>query len=156
MSVAHSITGAIHPYLEELELQLKRHPGVSPEEALSDARKFLMADASALVRFRRRSGPSRLVSKNRRRYLARLHKSPINTPATLVRKFGRLATHHEPKTQSRCGQTPTWANLRSKASCRPKTNLDLGCCGRLAVRRLISAARRSRGQIHRSAQADRV
>lgn len=37
-------------YLEELELALKQLPGVAPEEALSDAREFLLEDASALAR----------------------------------------------------------------------------------------------------------
>jgi uncharacterized membrane protein len=36
--------------LRELELALKQVPGVSPEEALSDAREFLMQDAGALAR----------------------------------------------------------------------------------------------------------
>jgi len=41
---------AIQKYLEELERELKRQPGVSPEEALSDAREFLVTDAMALSR----------------------------------------------------------------------------------------------------------
>lgn len=36
-------------YLEELEHELKREPGVSPEEALVDAREFLGAAAAELV-----------------------------------------------------------------------------------------------------------
>ena len=42
-SAAERLPGAVHRYLEAFELELKRQPGVSPEEALSDAREFLSA-----------------------------------------------------------------------------------------------------------------
>ncbi|MEQ1825637.1 MAG: S41 family peptidase [Pirellula sp.] len=50
MSVETSMPPAVLKYLEELELQLKQVPGISPEEALSDAREFLLQDAEALDR----------------------------------------------------------------------------------------------------------
>jgi hypothetical protein len=41
---------AAHRYLCELELEVKRIPGCNPEEAISDAREFLLSDYDALVR----------------------------------------------------------------------------------------------------------
>lgn len=41
---------AAHRYLCELELEVKKIPGCNPEEAISDAREFLLADYDALVR----------------------------------------------------------------------------------------------------------
>ncbi len=41
---------AVRRYLEELEMSLKRQVGVSPGEALSDAREHLIANADALAR----------------------------------------------------------------------------------------------------------
>lgn len=39
-----------HRYLCELELEVKQIPGCNPEEAISDAREFLLSDYDALVR----------------------------------------------------------------------------------------------------------
>ena len=50
MVVAKDFQPAVRRYLEKLELELKKLSGVVPEEALSDAREFLMADADALER----------------------------------------------------------------------------------------------------------
>jgi hypothetical protein len=50
MSNVLSVPPAIVRYLEALERELKQNPGISPEEALSDAREFLIADYEALVR----------------------------------------------------------------------------------------------------------
>jgi hypothetical protein len=50
MTVAAGVPRAVPKYLEELELALKSQPGVSPEEALSDAREFLINDVEALAR----------------------------------------------------------------------------------------------------------
>jgi hypothetical protein len=44
---AHS-SPAVRHYLEQLERELKRTPGVSPEEALSDAREFLESELLSL------------------------------------------------------------------------------------------------------------
>ena len=41
---------AIRKYLELFELELKKRSGIVPEDALSDAREFLMSDANALLR----------------------------------------------------------------------------------------------------------
>jgi hypothetical protein len=44
------IPAAARQYLEQLELHLKQQVGVAPEEALSDAREFLLSAADALER----------------------------------------------------------------------------------------------------------
>lgn len=50
MVVVQKMPPAVRKYLEQIELELKQLVGVSPEEALSDAREFLMQDAAALAR----------------------------------------------------------------------------------------------------------
>jgi len=50
MVIARAMPVAVRRYLEELEISLKRQVGVSPEEALSDAREHLIANADALAR----------------------------------------------------------------------------------------------------------
>jgi hypothetical protein len=45
-----NVPPSVREYLERLELELKQLPGVSPEEALADAREFLLADYAALGR----------------------------------------------------------------------------------------------------------
>lgn len=48
MSAVAKLPPAVRRYLQELELHLKQMPGISPEDVLSDARDFLLADAAAL------------------------------------------------------------------------------------------------------------
>lgn len=50
MAIETSLPPAVHRYLQEFELELKQFSGISPEEALSDAREFLMQDSAALSR----------------------------------------------------------------------------------------------------------
>src|SRR5262245_2329716 len=50
MSNTKELPLAARRYLEALELELKQQVGVSPEEALSDAREFLLTDLDALER----------------------------------------------------------------------------------------------------------
>jgi hypothetical protein len=50
MATVREMPPAVQKYLEELELCLKRNVGVAPEEALSDAREYLLSDADALTR----------------------------------------------------------------------------------------------------------
>ena len=50
MVVAKDIQPAVRRYLEQLELELKKLSGVVPEDALCDAREFLIADSEALAR----------------------------------------------------------------------------------------------------------
>jgi hypothetical protein len=45
-----NIPPAVRKYMQELELQLKQIPGICPEDALADARDFLLADNEALLR----------------------------------------------------------------------------------------------------------
>jgi hypothetical protein len=47
---AASVPPAVRRYMQELELQLKQIPGLCPEDALADAREFLMGDYEALQR----------------------------------------------------------------------------------------------------------
>jgi hypothetical protein len=50
MAVAKDFQPAVRRYLEQLELELKKLSGVVPEDALCDAREFLIEDAEALER----------------------------------------------------------------------------------------------------------
>ncbi len=50
MAVVKDFQPAVRRYLEQLELELKKIAGVVPEDALCDAREFLIGDVEALER----------------------------------------------------------------------------------------------------------
>lgn len=88
--------GAARRYLEEFEQELKDRPGVSPEEALSDAREFLLSDAAALARSGEGPGDDDELYAH---FVAR-----FGTPADVA---GQYATHATPF-RARRGYAPGW------------------------------------------------
>jgi hypothetical protein len=95
MPAAANFPLAVRRYLEELELELKQQPGVSPEEALSDAREFLISRMHG----RARSGEGPPEQELYDHFVATL-----GAPSSIAQHY---AAHAHPF-QRRPGLAPGW------------------------------------------------
>jgi len=86
---------AVQRYLEELERELKKVPGVTPEEALSDAREFLQDECEAL--------PERTTPPDDERLLAHFYEV-FGLPSEVAAAY---AGSVEPVLK-RAGHAPQW------------------------------------------------
>ena len=95
MIVAANVPPAVRRYLEELELELKQHPGIAPEEALSDAREYLTSTLDAWGRSG--EGP-------REEDLYDQLVSAMGTPAAVAQHYASQEGPFRPKN----GYAPGW------------------------------------------------
>jgi hypothetical protein len=123
MSVVNELPPAVLKYLQELELALKQVPGVSPEEAISDAREFLLQDAQALAR----SGEPPNSSEHYRNIVAQ-----YGAPGQIAHQY---ADHTHPFTPLR-GYAPGWRICCTK-------------CGRSAPLAAIGGIRIGARSVHK-------
>jgi hypothetical protein len=95
MSTVQPMPPAVRRFLEELEIELKQRSGVSPEEALSDAREFALSELAALDR----SGEGLDEDAVYDHLVERL-----GSPSDLAREYGDLAG----PVPDRAGYAPGW------------------------------------------------